>query len=54
MFPQGVVQSMTECVVKVLCDVKVIGLKPVGTKNPSMLRVGVARAECNPRVILTA
>jgi len=40
--PRGVGQSVTECVVKVLCDVKVISLKPMGTKNPTMLRVGVA------------
>jgi hypothetical protein len=31
-----------ECVVKPLCDVKVTSSKPVGTKNPTMLRVGVA------------
>jgi hypothetical protein len=43
-----------ECVVKVLLDVKVTGSKPVGTKNPSMLRVGVAQAGCDPRVILMA
>jgi hypothetical protein len=43
-----------ECVVKALHDVKVIGLKLAGTKNPSMLRVGVAQAGCDPRVILTA
>jgi hypothetical protein len=42
-----------ECVVKVLRDVKVIGSKPTGTKNPSMLRVGVAQAGCDPWVILT-
>jgi len=40
-----------ECVVKALCDVKVIGSKPTQTKNPSMLRVGVSQAECDPRVI---
>jgi len=45
---------VTECVVKPLRDVKVTGLKPAGTKNPTMLRVGVAQAGCNPRVILTA
>ena len=45
---------MTECVVKALCDVKVIGSKPTGTKNPSMLRVGVAQAGCDPQVILMA
>jgi hypothetical protein len=42
-----------ECVVKALRDVKFIGSKTTGTKNPSMLRVGVAHAECDPRVILT-
>jgi hypothetical protein len=47
-------QSVTECVVKPLCDVKVTGSKPAGTKNPTMLRVGVAQAGCDPRVILTA
>jgi len=31
---------VTECVVKQLRDVKVTGSKPVGTKNPTMLRVG--------------
>jgi hypothetical protein len=31
-----------DCVLKALCDVKVIGSKLVGTKNPAMLRVGVA------------
>ena len=45
---------MTECVVKPLRDVKVIGSKPGGTKNPTMLRVGVAQAGCDPQVILTA
>jgi hypothetical protein len=50
----GVGQSVTECVVKPLCDVKVTGSKPVGTKNPTMLRVGVAQAGCDPRVILMA
>jgi hypothetical protein len=42
-----------ECVVKALHDVKVLSSKPVGTKNPVMLRVSVAQARCNPRVILT-
>jgi len=45
---------VTECVVKALSDVKVTGLKLVGTKDPAMLRVGVAQAGCDPRVILTA
>jgi hypothetical protein len=45
---------VTECFVKALRDVKVTGSKPAGTKNLAMLRVGVARAECNPQVILTA
>jgi hypothetical protein len=44
---------MTECVVKPLCVVKFISSKPTGIKNPTMLRVGVARAEFDPRVILT-
>jgi hypothetical protein len=52
--PRGVGQSVRECVVKALRDVKVTGSKPAGTKNPSMLRVGVAQAGCDPRVILTA
>jgi hypothetical protein len=52
--PRGVGQSVTECVVKALRDVKVTGSKPAGTKNPAMLRVGVAQAGCDPRVILTA
>jgi hypothetical protein len=52
--PRGEGQSVTECVVKLLCDVKVTGSKPMGTKNPTMLRVGVAQAGCDPRVILTA
>ena len=30
-----------ECVVKPFRDVKVAGSKPAGTKNPTMLRVGV-------------
>jgi hypothetical protein len=45
---------MTECVVKELHDVKFIGSKPVGTKNPTLLRVGVSQEGCNPWVILTA
>jgi hypothetical protein len=40
--PRGVGQSVTECVVKPLCVEKVTGLKLAGTKNPTMLRVGVA------------
>jgi hypothetical protein len=52
--PRGVGQSVTKCVVKPLRDVKVTGSKPAGTKNPTMLRVGVAQAGCDPRVILTA
>jgi hypothetical protein len=52
--PRGVGQSVTECVVKALRDVKVTGSKPAGTKNPAMLRVGVAQAGCDPQVILTA
>ena len=52
--PQGVGQSVTECVVKPLRDVKVTSSKPAGTKNPTMLRVGVAQAGCDPRVILMA
>jgi hypothetical protein len=51
---RGAGQSVTECVVKSLHVVKVIGSKPAGTKNPTMLRVGVAQAGCDPRVILTA
>jgi hypothetical protein len=43
-----------ECAVKALRDVKVTGSKPAGTKNPSMLRVGVAQTGYNPQVILTA
>jgi hypothetical protein len=39
---------VTKCVVKPLCVVKVTGSKPVGTKNPTMLRVGVAQAGCDP------
>jgi hypothetical protein len=42
-----------ECVDKALCDVKFTGLKPKGTKNPVILRVGVAQAGCDPHVILT-
>jgi hypothetical protein len=44
---------VTECVVKAPHDVKVISSKPAGTKNPVILRVGVAQAGCDPRVILT-
>jgi hypothetical protein len=33
--PQGVGQWVTKCVVKPLCDVKVTGSKPAGTKNPT-------------------
>jgi hypothetical protein len=43
-----------ECVVKALRDLKVIGSKPAGIKNPALLRVGVAQAGCDPKVILTA
>jgi hypothetical protein len=52
--PRGVGKSVTECVVKPLRDVKVTGSKPAGTKNPTMLRIGVAQAGCDPWVILTA
>jgi hypothetical protein len=45
---------MRECVVKALCDVKVIGSKPAGTKNLAILRVGVAQARCDPLVNLMA
>ena len=45
---------MTKCVVKALRDVKVTGSKPARTKNPAMLRVGVAQDRCDPRVILMA
>jgi hypothetical protein len=45
---------VTECIVNVLRDVKVTGSKPVETKNPAMLRIGVAQAGCDPRVILMA
>jgi hypothetical protein len=31
-----------ECASKAFHDAKVTGSKPVGTKNPTMLRVGVA------------
>jgi hypothetical protein len=53
--PRGVGRSVTECVVKSLHVIKVTGSssKPAGTKNPTMLRVGVAQAGCDPRVILT-
>lgn len=44
---------MMECAVKSLHDVKVIGSKSVGTKNPAMLRVGVDQTRCDPRMILT-
>jgi hypothetical protein len=50
--PQGVGQSVTVCAVKALCDVKVTNSKPAGTKNPSMLRVGVAQVRCDPQVTL--
>ena len=52
--PRGVGQSVTECVVKPLHVVKVTGSKPTGTKNPTMLRVGMAQAGYDPRVILMA
>jgi hypothetical protein len=45
---------MIECALKVLRDVKVTSSKLTGTKNPTMLRVGVAQAECDPRMILVA
>jgi len=48
----GVGQLMMECVVKPLRDVKVTGSKPIGTKNPTILRVGVAQAKYNQKVIL--
>jgi hypothetical protein len=38
---------VTECVVKPLRDVKVTGSKPAGTKNPTMLKVGVAQTQIN-------
>jgi hypothetical protein len=44
---------VTECVVKALHDVKVTDSNPEGTKNPTMLMVGVAQAGCDPLVILT-
>jgi hypothetical protein len=37
-----------ECVVKPLCVFKVTVSKPAGTKNPTMLSVGVAQDGCNP------
>jgi hypothetical protein len=40
--PRGVGQSVKECVVKPLGDVKVTGSKLAVTNNPTMLRVGVA------------
>ena len=52
--PHGVGQSVTKCVVKALCDVKVTGLKLAEKKNPAMLRVGVYQAGCDPPVILMA
>ena len=52
--PRGVGQLVTEYVVKILRDVKVISSKLAGTKNPAMLMVGVAQAGCDPRVILMA
>ena len=52
--PRGVGQSVMECVVKPLHDVKVTSSKPAGIKNQTMLRVGVAQARCDPRVILMA
>jgi hypothetical protein len=52
--PRGVGQSVTECTIKALRYVKVTGSKPAGTKNPAMLRVGVAQAGCDPQVILMA
>ena len=51
--PWGVGNSVSECAVKALRDVKVIGLKPAVTKNPAILRVGVAQAGCDPQVIFT-
>jgi hypothetical protein len=44
---------VTECVVKALCDVKVISSKPAGIKHLAVLKVGVAQAGCDPQVILT-
>jgi hypothetical protein len=46
--PRGVGQSVTKCVVKALCDVKVTGSKPVGTKNPAMLRLVWLRPSAIP------
>ena len=43
---------MSECAFKALRDVKVIGLKLAVTKNPAILRVGVAQVGCDPQVIL--
>jgi hypothetical protein len=45
---------VTECVVKPRCDVKVTSSKIVKTKNPAMLRVGVAQVGYDPWVILIA
>jgi len=42
------------CALKALCDVKATGSKPMGTKNPTMLRVGVDQVGCDPWVVLTA
>jgi hypothetical protein len=47
-------KSVTEYVVKALLDVKSPVRNLWGQKHPSMLRVGVAQAECDPRVILMA
>jgi hypothetical protein len=41
---QDIGQSVRECVVKPLCDIKVTGSKPAGTKNPTMLKIGVTKA----------
>jgi hypothetical protein len=38
MCPRGVGQSVTECVVKPLRDVKVIGSKPAGTKKSNHVK----------------
>jgi len=46
--PWGIGNSVSECVVKALFDVKVIGLKLAVTKNPAILRVGVAQVGCDP------
>ena len=51
--PWGIGNSVSECVFKALRDVKVIGLKLAVTKNPAILRVGVAEVGCDPQVILT-